>query len=48
MIGHSTIECPNIPVYQETTPAEMNVVNNYKGPQNSYGNSYQPNWRNPP
>ena len=28
MIGHSTIECPNIPVYQETTPAKMNAVNN--------------------
>ena len=39
MIGHSTIEYPNIPVYQETAPAEMKVVNNYGGPQNSYGNS---------
>ena len=48
MIGHSTIECPNIPVYQETTPAEMNALNNFRGPQNSYGNSYQSNWKSPP
>ena len=44
MPGHTSYSCPNIYVYQEQGPVEVNAMNGPRG-QNSYGNAYNPRFQ---
>ena len=42
-------QCPTVPTMREMLTEQANVVGQFKPPTNaSYGNTYNPNWRNHP
>ena len=48
-LGHSTNECPKIPLFKEVVHEQVNAMNNFKKPYtSSFSDSYNPGWRNHP
>ena len=49
IVGHSTNECPNIPMFKEVIHDQANAMNTFKKPFPSpYSETYNPQWRNHP
>ena len=49
ILGHSTVECPNISLFKEMLHDQANAVETFKKPFHSpYSNTYNPQWRNHP
>ena len=46
---HLREQCPTVPAMTKILAEQANVVGQFKPPTNaSYGNTYNPNWRNHP
>ena len=49
IMGHSTSDCPNIPIFKEMFHDQANSINTFKKPFPSpYSDTYNPQWRNHP